>query len=183
LSELPKIVMKLTDGLKRFRGRLGQQGTAAIEFAFAAPVFLLVILGIFELSFMVFVQTVLDGSARDAARLIRTGQVATSTNPQATFQNLLCTDMAALVGCSNLIFNVQTFSTFSTVSMTPPKDKNGKPVTTFNAGNASNDMLVQVLYNRPFMTQMIGKFFGSDNSVFLTSTVIFRNEPYQGPTL
>ncbi|HVJ51280.1 MAG TPA: TadE family protein [Aliidongia sp.] len=174
--------MKSTLGSKRFRGRLGERGTAAIEFAFAAPVFLLVILGIFELSFMVFVQTVLDGSARDAARLIRTGQVATSTDPQATFQNLLCSDMAVLVGCTNLIFNVQTFSSFSAVTTTPPKDKNGKPVTTFNAGNASTDMLVEVLYNRPFATQIIGKFFGSTESVYLSSTVIFRNEPYQGPT-
>src|ERR1700722_9831214 len=103
--------------------RLGEEGAAAIEMAFAAPVFLLLLLGIFELGYMVFVQSVLDGCARDAARLIRTGQVAGSTNPLATFQNLLCNEMTAIVGCSKLVFNVQPFNTFSTYTLAPPKDK------------------------------------------------------------
>ncbi len=159
--------------------RLGEDGAAAIEMAFAAPVFLLLLLGIFELGFMVFVQSVLDGCARDAARLIRTGQVASSTSPQATFQTLLCNEMAVIVGCSKLIFNVQPFGTFSTYTLAPPKDKNGNPVPTFNGGNPGSDMLVEVIYNRPFITQMIGQYLGgSSRSAFLTSTVIFRNEPF-----
>ena len=66
------------------------RGAFAVEFAAVAPFFFLLLLGILELAIMVFVQAVLDGSARDAARLIRTGQVQTSANPQTTFQTLLC---------------------------------------------------------------------------------------------
>lgn len=176
---MPDVITGLRSGLRRLLPRLGEQGTAAIEMALVGPVFILMILGIFELGYMVFVQSVLDGCARDAARLIRTGQVAASTNPQATFQNLLCTEMVSIVGCSKLIFNVQTFSNFSTVTLTPPKDKNGNPIPAFNAGVPGSDMLVEVIYNRAFFTKFVGQYLGgSSNSAFLTSTVIFRNEPF-----
>ncbi len=54
--------------------RLGEGGATAVEFAIVGSVFLMLLLAIFELGFMVFVQSVLDGSARSAARMIRTGQ-------------------------------------------------------------------------------------------------------------
>lgn len=163
----------------RINYRLGEQGTASIEFAMVGPLFILLLLAIFELGFMVYVQTVLDGAARDAARLVRTGQVQGNANPQSVFQNLLCQEVAALVGCGSLIFNVQTFGSFSTVNLTPPRDKNGNLITTFSGGKSGSDMAVQVIYNRPFFTSYVGKYLGGGSgSAFLTSTVIFRNEPF-----
>ena len=76
-----------------------QRGSTAIEFAFVGPPFLLLLLAIFELGLTLTTQSVMDGAARDAARLIRTGQVQTQTSPISTFQNLLCAKMgAAAVG-------------------------------------------------------------------------------------
>ena len=51
------------------------QGSAAIEFAFVAPVFFALMLGILEIGVMMFAQFALQNSVMDAARLIRTGQV------------------------------------------------------------------------------------------------------------
>ena len=50
------------------------QGSAAIEFAFVAPVFFALMLGIMEIGTMMFAQFALQNSVMDAARLIRTGQ-------------------------------------------------------------------------------------------------------------
>ena len=50
------------------------QGSAAIEFAFVAPVFFALMLGILEIGTMMFTQFALQNSVMNAARLIRTGQ-------------------------------------------------------------------------------------------------------------
>ncbi len=53
---------------------LGQEsGSAAIEFAFVAPVFLTLIVGMFEIGTLLVVQNAVDAAAREAARLGITG--------------------------------------------------------------------------------------------------------------
>ena len=51
-----------------------EQGSAAIEFAFIAPVFFALMLGILEIGVMMFAQFALQNSVMDAGRMIRTGQ-------------------------------------------------------------------------------------------------------------
>jgi Flp pilus assembly protein TadG len=159
-------------------------GAFAIEFGAVIPVFLLLLLGIIELGMMVFVQSVLDGSARDAARLIRTGQVQSTGNPQQAFQTLLCNEMAALVGCANLLFDVQTFANFTAAQtgLNQPiqVDPNGNPVNVnFTPGGAKQIVTVRVMYNRPFYTALVGQWLGgATDSALLMSTVVFVNEPF-----
>ncbi len=57
------------------------KGALAIEFAFVAPLFLLLLLVIVELGLTLTTQSLLDGATRDAARLIRTGQVQSQSSP------------------------------------------------------------------------------------------------------
>ena len=173
--------------MKRARqhvGKLGERGGAALEFAIVGPIFLMLLLAIFELGVMVFVQSVLDGSAREAARLIRTGQAQASGNAQTDFQTALCTAMSAIVGCSNIIYQAQTFASWSTAQTTvnqpPQRTKSGQLVSGgFAAGNCGSIVVVQVSYNYPFFTKWIGSLLGgSTNSAFLMSTVVFQNEPF-----
>lgn len=138
---------------------------------------------------MVFVQSVLDSSARNAARLICTGQ-ATGGNAQATFQQTLCNDASSIIGCSSLVYQVQEFGTWSAtqtaVNQPPKRDpKTGQLIPApFNSGACSTStspqiVAVQVTYNYKFFTALIGQLLGdSTQSVFLTSTVVFQNEPY-----
>src|ERR1700730_9557131 len=67
-----------------------QSGAIALEMALVGPPFFLILLTIIDLGLMLANQSLLDGAARDAARLIRTGQVQSATSPITTFQNLLC---------------------------------------------------------------------------------------------
>ena len=61
-----------------------RDGTTAVELAFVGPPFLLLLAAIFELGLTLTAQSLLDGAARDAARLIRTGQVQTQGSPIGT---------------------------------------------------------------------------------------------------
>jgi Flp pilus assembly protein TadG len=166
---------------------LGERGVSSVEFAIIGSIFLMLVLAIFELGYMVFVQSVLDSSARTAARQIRTGQAQASASAQNDFQTTLCSEVSSVIGCSNLIYQVQTFpnwtTTQTTVNTPPVRDPvTGKlVVVAFNAGTCGDIVAVQVTYNYKFFTLWIGQQLGdSMQSAFLMSTVVFQNEPFCG---
>ena len=145
----------------------------------------MLLLAIFELGYMVFVQSVLDSSARSAARQIRTGQSQATGNAQTDFQTNLCADVSSVVSCGNMIFQVQKFANWSatqTAVNTPlvRAPKTGKLIPApFNAGTCGDIVAVQVTYDYKFFTMWIGQQLGdSMQSAFLASTVVFQNEPF-----
>jgi Flp pilus assembly protein TadG len=177
-------------------------GAIALEMALIGPLFFLLMLTIVDLGLMLANQSLLEGAARDAARLIRTGQVQTATSPITTFQNLLCSDMSSMMTTAqctaNIIFEVQTFTSFGSVSFTPCVRNNNDTTGTgtacsFTAGSGGDIVGVKASYNRPFFVAWVGACLsggscwtggttGGSNpgtgSVSLVSTVIFRNEPF-----
>src|SRR5271154_3177792 len=98
---------------RKYIPRLDRRGATTLEFGIIGSIFLMLLLAIFELGYMVFVQSTLDSSARTAARLIRTGQAAANANPQTFFDNALCSDVSSVISCSSLIYQVQYFTSWS----------------------------------------------------------------------
>jgi Flp pilus assembly protein TadG len=133
---------------------------------------------------MLFVQSVLDNAARDAARLVRTGQAQSAASPQTAFQTLLCNTVGSLIGCGNLVYQSKVFNDWSSAqsSVNAPltRDVNGNFLTSgFSAGTQGQIIVVTVTYNYPFFTPWVGGYLGSGhNSAYLMSTVVFQNEPY-----
>jgi Flp pilus assembly protein TadG len=189
--------------LRRAAGsyRLNDSGATMLEYALDAPMLLLMLVKIVDLGIMLTTQSLLDGAARDAARLIRTGQVAAAGNTISTFQNLLCSRMAPVMSTgtcqSQLIFDVEVFNSFGGVAFTPCTLNNNQvgvgTVCKFTPGNATNIVGVQVTYNRQFIVPWVGACLGGGscwlgagtplgstpgNAIPLISTVVFRNEPF-----
>jgi Flp pilus assembly protein TadG len=184
--------------------QIARDGRAAVapEFAFVGPIFLLLLLVIIELGLTLTTQSVLDGAARDAARLIRTGQVQSQSSPITTFQTLLCSQMSPLISVSTcdskVIFDVQVFGNFGSVSFSPCTYNNNQTGTgtqcQFSAGNSGQIVGVRVTYTRSFIVPWVGACLsggscwtgpgsaGGSNpgtgGITLTSTVIFQNEPF-----
>lgn len=175
--------MKHLDRIRRWLQRIDDAGAAAVEFAIVGSTFVLMAMAAFEFGYMLFVQSILDNAARDAARLIRTGQVQVTADPNSTFQTLLCADVGSLIGCGSLIYQAQVFTDWSSAQTTmntpPTRDKNGNLVSAgFDAGVPGQIMVVTVTYNYPFFTPLVGSLMSSTNSAFLMATVVFQNEPY-----
>lgn len=176
--------MKLLAQIKRWLVAIDTRGVAAVEFAIVGSSFMLMLLAAFEFGFMLFIQSVLDNAARDAARLIRTGQVQSSGNPTSTFSTLLCSDVGSLIGCGNLVYQAQVFNDWTSAQTTmntpPTRDTNGNLVSAgFSPGTPGQILVVTVSYNYPFFTPWIGNLVGgSSKSAFMMSTVVFQNEPY-----
>jgi Flp pilus assembly protein TadG len=179
-----RLVVRLFRLIKRRFEAIDCRGAAAVEFAIVGGSFMLMLLAAFEFGYMLFVQSVLDNAARDAARLIRTGQAQNSASPTSTFSTLLCNEVGSLIGCGSIVYQAQVFNNWSaaqTAVNTPPtRNSNGTFVSSgFSAGTPGQIMVVTVTYNYPFFTPWIGGLVGgSSQSALLMSTVVFQNEPY-----
>lgn len=191
----------------RVFGRLlaDESGAPLIEFGFVAPMLLLLLCTIIDLGLMLTTQVLLDGGARDAARLVKTGQIQGSGGTGITgFQTQICTDLAPVLSSStctaNVIFDVQVFANYGGVAFTPcTQNANASgagTVCNFNPGVGTNIVGVQVTYNRPFIVPWVGGCLtggscwigsgtalgsgGGTNTAPLISTVVFQNEPFPG---
>src|SRR5690242_7164177 len=94
------------------RTRRSDAGSVSIEFGLVGTTFFFLVLAIIELGVTLFTQSMLDGAARDSARLVRTGQVQIAASPIGAFKAALCGRMSFLVDCTKLVFDVRTFTSF-----------------------------------------------------------------------
>jgi hypothetical protein len=122
----------------------------------------------------------MEGATRETARQIRTGQIQESADPLNTFQTELCDALLNVIDCSQVSFNVQTFSSFGAVSMPIEVDEDGEIVNTgFNPGGSSAVTVVRSVYRWEFITPLIGNLIPAGlGGHLLVSTVAFQNEPY-----
>ncbi len=186
---------------KRRNGWFGlmrdERGITAVEFAFVAPWLFALMLGILELGTTLFAQSMLDAASRDAARVIRTGNIqlppgSSASGAQAAsdaFKAILCQNTGnsagpglvgiGLLDCQKFVFSVQSFGTITALNnainpappATPPA-----PTQQFLPGNPGDYVAVQIIYNRPsLLPAAVTHLLSTDT---LSTTVIFRNEPF-----
>lgn len=176
--------MRLLNLFRRWLEAIDNRGATAVEFAIVGTTFMLMLLAAFEFGYMLFIQSALDNAARDAARLIRTGQAQTSGNPTSMFSTLLCNEVGSQIPCGSIMYQAQVFNDWASaqtaVNNPPPRDKNGNMVSQgFSPGTAGQILVVTVSYNYPFFTPWIGAVVGgATKSAYLQSVVVFQNEPY-----
>ncbi len=72
------MIRRLVIGNRRRRLREDDSGAAVVEFALVAPLFIFVMMGLFDFSQWMYARSVLNGAAQDAARLsaLETGDTA-----------------------------------------------------------------------------------------------------------
>ncbi len=169
---------------KRTLGRFlyCRKGAAALQFALVSVPFFALLFAIFETGLVFFAQQVLQTAVTQSARLIMTGQAQSQNLSAAQFQQDVCADASAMFSCSGIEVNVQTFSSFSTMSMLNPL-KNGtfdKSSLSYTTGGPGDIVLVQVFYQWPVFTGLLGFNLSNmnGNDRLLMATAVFRNEPY-----
>ena len=162
-----------------------RSGSAAIEFALVAPVFFLFLLGTLETGLIFFGDFVLQNATNDAARQIRTGQVALSNMSQADFKKMICTGISPLlVDCdTKLQIDVQSFTSFSAVNLGNPITSSGAldpSLKNWQTGTVCSIVLVRSFYTYDVVTPLLTPFLVNVNSTqhLFTAAAAFRNEPY-----
>jgi Flp pilus assembly protein TadG len=191
--------------LRVLRRRLRVHATraaAGIEFAFLAPVFFTLLLGIMETGILFYAQNTLEYSTQTTGRLVRTGSaqstayataakctgsavVGAYTSSLQWYKDQVCCGISSLMtDCTNsLNVNVQNYSGGFGTNFSNSTDVNGNllPVTdNFSPGNPCDVVLVRATYKWTVITPVLSFFLvnmaGSQH--LLSATTAFRNEPY-----
>lgn len=187
--------MFLIERFRKLRARMradAEKGSAAIEFAFVAPVFFVLLMGIFEAAIMFFSQAALQNGMSDMGRYIRTGQVNchTSSNgncvamTKVQFRTMLCSRITPLIACdANLQIDVQKFTDYGSVSFDAPlkADKTLDPtLNRYDTGTACEVVLARAFYTWSVATPVLSWFLVNmaGNKHLVTAATAFRNEPY-----
>src|SRR5713101_4495103 len=108
---MPHPLTFIAKALRRF-GR-NRRGSAAVEFAMVAPMFIALLFAILESAMVFFASQVLETVTQDSARMIMTGQEQTAGKTQAQFKSAVCLKVNALFDCANgITVDVQSFTQF-----------------------------------------------------------------------
>lgn len=180
--------MSLKQRCTQFWRRLkadSRKGSAAIEFAFIAPVFFVLLMGTFEAGIMFFSQSVLQNAVTTLGRQIRTGQDSNGGVTQAQFRTNICNMVTPLIACdSNLQIDVESFSSgYGSVSYASPlnTDKTlNSNLNNYSIGNACDVVLVRAFYTMPIYTPALTWFLVNmaGNKHLVSAATAFRNEPF-----
>jgi len=162
-----------------------QGGSSAVEFALILVPFLALMFGIMQTALVFFADQTLETAVADSARLILTGQAQNQGLNATTFKNAVCARVYGLFNCQSGIYvNVQTYSTFGSITYTPPLDTHGNLDTSsfgYNPGGPGDIVVVQLFYQWPIYFTLMD-FSSLSNMAggkrLLVATAAFRNEPY-----
>jgi len=178
--------------LRRFVG--ARDGATAVEFAFVAGPFLFMMFAVIEVALVFLLSTSLDAASDKAARRIRTGEFQNANQTAADFTTALCGGMTWLANdcADSLTVDVRTYDDFASITdplLTPSPTQPGK--NSFNPGGAQFDdnappekiVVVRSYYEwpliTPFLSEALARTDSSSTTAVITSTAVFRTEPYQ----
>lgn len=193
--------MFVIERFRKIRARMradAEKGSAAIEFAFVAPVFFVLLLGTFEAAILFFSQATLQNAMVDMGRMIRTGQVncynkasdgtCLSNMSKDQFRTQLCDKITPMIACdSNLQIDVTTFSDYGGLNRASPlkTDNSLDPsMNRYQTGNACEVVLARAFYTWPVATPVLAWFLVNmaGDKRLVTAATAFRNEPYNSGT-
>lgn len=160
-----------------------REGATAIEFAFLAMPYLLLSLGIIELSLMFASESMLEGATTRAARVVKTGQLQQSgtADLEGDFRAKLCDHAPVLIRCEDIVIEARVMESFSDYeNMQPQFDQNGDMQTVgFSLGGSSEKIMIRVAYTYTSFTPLVGQMlWGADSSRMFMSTIVLQSEPY-----
>lgn len=175
-----------------------QDGSLAVEFAFAAPILVTVIFGIAELAMALVVSSLIEGGLRDAARFGITGREMPGVTREAVIRQIIQDATGGLVDMSTAQISSKVYPSFVTIGTAEPfEDANGNATyddgenfTDINgngqwdsdmgvsgAGGPGDIVLYTIRYDLPLLTPLLGGIFGGDGFK-LSASIPVRNEPF-----
>lgn len=171
--------------MRRFSNN--RRGSAAIQFALVAPLFFALIFAIIETAMVFFAGQVLETGTQDSARMLFTNQAQGNSWDQNAFKNDLCARVAALMSCSGISVDVESYPAGTPITISDPINGSGQFVNNFSysppPANSSNIVVVRAYYQWPLFVTQLGYNLANINrgsassSKLLAATAAFRIEP------
>jgi hypothetical protein len=177
----------------------GARGVTTLEFAFIAPILLLMIMGIVEFSLIMFVMAAMESATFFTSRTGKTGYVESGKTREQTILDSIKNLTAGLLDPNKIVITYTIYPNFDKVNGPEPFiDGNGNG--TYNGGEAFTDIngngmwdsdmgatglggpgdvvVYNISYPWKVNTPIIGVFTG--NPFTITVRAVVRNEPFGG---
>ncbi|MGI9481765.1 MAG: TadE/TadG family type IV pilus assembly protein [Hyphomicrobiales bacterium] len=170
--------------IRRFCGN--NKGAAAIEMALVAAPFFALIFATLESGLVRFSEFALEKKVAEAGRLLRTGQMKSTTSDHSDFKAAICNEVAPMFDCSKLVVDVRSFTDFKGLDEAdlPSPITEGKTLrnlNNWNSGGESDVVVVRVFYEWSLL--MPGVITQMDNlrdgKRLIAASISFRNEPFE----
>lgn len=158
-------------GLRKFLKT--EQGATLVEYALVAPVFFLMLCGLFEISAVLFVLVTMDSAVNEISRFGRTGDTITGETQLATARRILVDHTYGLIDTSRVVFRIQPVVTFTAADTSPAI------VQSVDFGGTSANVIYTITYPWTIMTPFVSTAaFGGSTTVNLSATAVVKNEPF-----
>jgi Flp pilus assembly protein TadG len=178
-----------------------RDGAAALEFALVLPPLCLILVGMFEVSMLMFTQASMEGALREAARFGMTGSVEDPEDREAQIMDIIDKHTYGVVDMSTANITFEVYDGFGDVDDGEPyvdtnangnydvgepfTNQPGCPSTNWDAdcgqaGVGSSAEVVQytVSYDWEVMTPFMAQFMGDEGKIKMKASVVIRNEPW-----
>lgn len=153
------------------RRPLRQRGATIVEFAIIAPVFVMLMIGVIELSMVYFANLTMQHAVREGARYAVTGQ--SNLDPNTANQQRYAAVLQKIKDSSMGMYDKVS----PTVSVTNMSGGTSSGSGTF--GSAGDIIVISLDCNWPMVTPMMAAFFSNGKAHFVVSATM-RNESYGG---
>jgi Flp pilus assembly protein TadG len=165
----------------RRRGALAsgaRRGSAAVEFAFIMPAFLVLLVSVTEVCWQLTIAASLDRAVNRASRFGITGQATQAATPvgvtcrSATIPWIVQHYTGRLLNVSRLTVTTGAHNSASTMNAAP----------TAGAGGAGQVVTYTVTYTEPFLTGVWINMLGGPAEIVHRATVVVKNEAFDNAT-
>jgi Flp pilus assembly protein TadG len=188
--------------LRLLRG--SEKGSVITEYAVILPVFLMMILGGFELGHIYMVNAALEGALTQSTRIAMSGILPLGfTDRNAYIEDYVRSSLQSIGVTEGITITMNIYDSFANIGEAEPyvdlngnqQYESGECYTDINsngtwdadmgatgAGGEENIMVMRVDVALPFLTGFVKPIVGGRNSIGLSATTAIRNEPFGGVT-
>lgn len=180
--------------------RRNEDGSPAIEMAFAGPALFLFCAGTIEFGMIMFVTVLMESSLRDAARYGITGQVPDGLDRQAYIIELIGERTIGLVDIDAADIEILSYPTFDDVGRGEDfvdgngngEYDSGETYTDENANGQRDDdvgvpgagesgqvVVYRITYEWPLLTPLAAPLIGDNGKYEIKAAIAVRNEPWE----
>jgi Flp pilus assembly protein TadG len=161
-----------------------EDGATAVELAFIMPVFLYLLMAIFQIGFVFTASQILETAAADLARFTRTGQAQAQNLTRQQFQDRFCQAIRVFLPCdgARFVIDLQVLPSFGAVSLSWPVDASGNFTGSggYSLGGGGDVVVLRVFYQYSVWLPWAGSAISDlpNGQRLLASAAAFQNERF-----
>ena len=155
--------------------------STAVEFAYTAPIFIVLALGILYVGITYMAKQYLETVAESAAYNVMINNTSATGTTQAAFKTYICNSLTSFFTCANVMVDLQPQANVSNPYPTFTYDSKGNVTNTFAYQQPAPEVVeeLRVMYPWPTISLPFGVNFSNmaNGNMLIMSVQVFSVEP------